>query len=606
MKKRLICLMLSLMMVITLLPTSALADELKNDPTQVTDQGEPQADPAPAADPEPEQQQPGEGSGEAQQPGEGSGEAQQPGEGSGEAQQPGEGSGEAQQPGEGSGEAQQPGEGSGEGQQPGEGTGEAQQPGEGTGEGQQPGEGTGEGQQPGEGTGEAQQPGEGTGEGQQPGEGTGEGEQPGEGSGEAQQPGEGTGDAEQQEQSDEDKPDLTADRESEETWANSVAKAKLTGDWAKDLVAVARTQLGYTASDRNYIVTEDGHRKLYTRYGTWAGDSYGNWCAAFVAFCVKFAKVGMPWATSCQNFKDALAGKGLYHAAGEYEPRTPNHMGIVIGASGSGITTIEGNRTNKVETFSYSLSDRAILGYGEMPENPEYVAPEGNGTDVPGDDTGDVEQPGEGTEPDPDTPNEGEQEDEGEAVTYTVTFHGEDDWSAQITVEEDAVIGEQLPAAPAREGYQFKGWYSVSVELDENGEEKQTHAAVDGETVVSGDLDVYAEYEEAVAEPEEPEEPEEPKTIDVTVTAVFEDEDDAAQLRPEAVKVQLHVAVKAEEELKAEEAAVKEVDADTGVMKITIQEIKEVEKPTVPADFDEAVALSAENPGPACLSARSR
>ena len=72
MKKRLICLMLSLMMVITLLPTSALADELKNDPTQVTDQGEPQADQAPAADPEPEQQQPGEGSGEAQQPGEGS------------------------------------------------------------------------------------------------------------------------------------------------------------------------------------------------------------------------------------------------------------------------------------------------------------------------------------------------------------------------------------------------------------------------------------------------------------------------------------------------------------------------------------------------------
>ena len=53
MKKRLICLMLSLMMVITLLPTSALADELKNDPTQVTDQGEPQADPAPAADPGP-------------------------------------------------------------------------------------------------------------------------------------------------------------------------------------------------------------------------------------------------------------------------------------------------------------------------------------------------------------------------------------------------------------------------------------------------------------------------------------------------------------------------------------------------------------------------
>ena len=75
--------------------------------------------------------------------------------------------------------------------------------------------------------------------------------------------------------------------------------------------------------------------------------------------------------------------KGLYHSAkDDYEPRkgdliffdvtgshTANHMGIVVSVSEKEVKAIEGNHTNKVDTFAYSRSDKTILGYGELPEN---------------------------------------------------------------------------------------------------------------------------------------------------------------------------------------------------------------------------------------------
>ena len=64
--------------------------------------------------------------------------------------------------------------------------------------------------------------------------------------------------------------DPTADLESRAKWESTFSHLVLTGDWAKDVLAIADTQLGYTESASNYI-TEDGRRKGYTRYGTWYG-----------------------------------------------------------------------------------------------------------------------------------------------------------------------------------------------------------------------------------------------------------------------------------------------------------------------------------------------
>ena len=90
--------------------------------------------------------------------------------------------------------------------------------------------------------------------------------------------------------------DPDADVEDQYKWERSVSAAVLTGEWAHDLIEIAKTQLGYTESKKNYIVTEDGQMKGYTRYGAWAGKAttYADWCAGFVAFCIHFAKIDMP------------------------------------------------------------------------------------------------------------------------------------------------------------------------------------------------------------------------------------------------------------------------------------------------------------------------
>ena len=46
--------------------------------------------------------------------------------------------------------------------------------------------------------------------------------------------------------------------ETPKDWEKSLEGVELTGDWAQDLLAVARSQLGYRESERNFILNEDG------------------------------------------------------------------------------------------------------------------------------------------------------------------------------------------------------------------------------------------------------------------------------------------------------------------------------------------------------------
>lgn len=74
--------------------------------------------------------------------------------------------------------------------------------------------------------------------------------------------------------------DKTADLETAEIWRTTLPREdELSGILAEDLLIVAKSQLGYPESDRNFEVTEDGMRKGYTRYGQWYGIPYGDWCA---------------------------------------------------------------------------------------------------------------------------------------------------------------------------------------------------------------------------------------------------------------------------------------------------------------------------------------
>ena len=55
-------------------------------------------------------------------------------------------------------------------------------------------------------------------------------------------------------------------------------------------------------------------------------------------------------------------------------------MGIVyhVDAEDGTINTVEGDRTNAVATFGYHLDDEQIVGYGILPQNPDYVPTEEN------------------------------------------------------------------------------------------------------------------------------------------------------------------------------------------------------------------------------------
>lgn len=179
-----------------------------------------------------------------------------------------------------------------------------------------------------------------------------------------------------------------ADLETEEDWAASVADAELTGDWNKDLLAVAQTQLGYEQSEKNIDVFDEFYGGHYTRYGDWYGYPYGAWCAMFVSFCLHYAGIPeevFPYESGTVSWVHKLMRNGQFGKAREYEPvpgdivffdfddGRADHVGIVIGTEDGTLKTIEGNHSTKVEEFSYPnyQSVTYILGYGILPKNGE-------------------------------------------------------------------------------------------------------------------------------------------------------------------------------------------------------------------------------------------
>ena len=182
--------------------------------------------------------------------------------------------------------------------------------------------------------------------------------------------------------------------ETEADWRSSVSAAMITGHWSQDLIAVARTQIGYKESTVNYVV-RDGVVHGYTRYGDWIDNTesvvYGNWCASFVAFCLYYADIhSVPYSANCATWVKKLIDAGMYYDYGEIEPQPGDlmfiysgkeadreahkayHMGIIVETSDTGFITIEGN-VGPVSYREYSY-DKAgqILGFCRLPENPNY------------------------------------------------------------------------------------------------------------------------------------------------------------------------------------------------------------------------------------------
>lgn len=218
--------------------------------------------------------------------------------------------------------------------------------------------------------------------------------------------------------------DPEADVENAAVWQKTLSGADLTGKWSEDVLAIAKTQLGYTESTANYEVQPDGmSMKGYTRYGQWYGIPYGDWCAMYCSFCLDYAGVkDFPQNANCRAWIKALSDKDCdrYHMADAYTPKPGDliffdweaepaaeaedaetlpenegriltaeeferivsgvdHVGLVLevipGKNGDAgqVKTIEGNSGDKVAMRTYELDDARIIGYGDLPANPDYT-----------------------------------------------------------------------------------------------------------------------------------------------------------------------------------------------------------------------------------------
>ncbi len=182
--------------------------------------------------------------------------------------------------------------------------------------------------------------------------------------------------------------DRTKDVETAEAWEATLPK-NLTGVWAEDVVAVAKTQLGYYESSVNTVVDEEGNTHGYTRYGAWYGATYGKWDASFVSFCLYYAGVKREYfkfESDSKAWIESLKRSGYYKEASAHTPTEGSLIffrsgggdkavytvgivaALVLNESGEavGVKVIAGDLGNRVQYAEYQLTDETIVGYGRV------------------------------------------------------------------------------------------------------------------------------------------------------------------------------------------------------------------------------------------------
>ena len=147
-----------------------------------------------------------------------------------------------------------------------------------------------------------------------------------------------------------------------------------TGDFRKDIIGVAKTQIGYREGSNND-----------TKYGDWFGLSNNPWCAMFVSWCADQADIPESVFKRCARASpEAPYFNMKYYDSTQYTPNSGDlfftkgftHVGLVYYISGDYFYSIEGNSngggsidgdgvvSNKRRIKDYYF---AIPGYTENP-----------------------------------------------------------------------------------------------------------------------------------------------------------------------------------------------------------------------------------------------
>lgn len=171
----------------------------------------------------------------------------------------------------------------------------------------------------------------------------------------------------------------------------ALTKVKLTGDKRKDIVNIAKSQVGYQeGNNSSQLAGTVKGKNNYTEYGRWYG-MQDMWCAMFVSWCANVAGVKTSvipkHSYTVSGLKTFINWGRAYSrasvAAGSYTPKAgdiiyfkssrnsaiTNHVGIVTKYSGKTIYTIEGNTSSKtistnggmVAEKSYSITNTYIV-----------------------------------------------------------------------------------------------------------------------------------------------------------------------------------------------------------------------------------------------------
>ncbi len=194
--------------------------------------------------------------------------------------------------------------------------------------------------------------------------------------------------------------DPHADVEIDLDWESTFCNVELTGVWADDLVAIARSQIGYAESERNFVTDEYNVRHGYTRYGDWNGTRYSGWNGLYVMFCLHYAGVwNVPtdpvpsnWMNSAktQGFwmeKDGLPARGDLAFFDDNADGLADRVAIVTEIREDGFDMISGGTGKPVEEETVLFDSDKLTGYLVLPQNPDYVTLEAQTSANPAEET---------------------------------------------------------------------------------------------------------------------------------------------------------------------------------------------------------------------------
>lgn len=192
--------------------------------------------------------------------------------------------------------------------------------------------------------------------------------------------------------------DYSADIEYNMEWEQEIAGLTLSDNIRSNIVAIAKSQIGYTESTRNFVVDEALVKHGYTRYGEWYGGNgfrYVDWSAMFASFCLFYAQDNSVEFNSGDNLdlmNSSVSGikreaeqMGVFHAYGSgYEAEVGDmlvfsvtdengfvteYVGVITYAFANTLSCVAGDIDNMVSEFyldTVNPGNNSIIGFIEI------------------------------------------------------------------------------------------------------------------------------------------------------------------------------------------------------------------------------------------------